>query len=360
MRLLSIPLLLFSAFFLLSQSSSNVRIIHSDLNLGRMVDNQQLRILKGSVHVVKDTIHMYCDSAFYFEAQNKLVLLGNVEVDNGQRKIRALKITYYQDKDLTVSEGKVRVTSPDDSLYTHRLLYYQKKKEATATDSVFIWSKKDNVFITGKNGYFNDEKRYFRVQDSAYFLQIDSVKTDSFQVFADKLEYYGDTLKYAVASDSVIILQGDLKAQADSTWYYRDKELAWLKGNPIVWFEKSELTGNIIKASFDSTVINHLDVYENAQAKTLNDTIKNEYNILKGKTIEFFITKSKPELIIARNNASSIYYLSEQDDKGSNYSTSDSIYVFFQEGTVDSIEIIGGAEGTYYPDSYKEEKKFGK
>lgn len=359
MRLLSIPILFFSAFILLSQSPSKVRIIHSDLNLGRMVNNQQIRILKGSVHVVRDTVHMFCDSAFYFENDDKLVLLGKVYLDNGHRKLRALKITYYQESDLFESEGKVRVTGPDDSLYAHRLLYYQKKKESIATDSVYILSKKDNVVITGEKAFFSDEKNYFRVENNARFLQVDSAKKDSFRVFAETLEYFGDTLQFALASDSVIILQGNLKARADSTWYYREKEIAWLKGNPIVWLEKSELQGMKIKATFDSTKINHLDVYENAQAKTLNDTIPNEYNILTGKSIEFFITKNKPDLIIARNNASSIYYLNEEGDKGSNYSTSDSIYVFFREGKPDSIEIIGGAQGTYYPDSYKGEKKFG-
>ena len=120
------------------------------------------------------------------------------------------------------------------------------------------------------------------------------------------------------------------------------------------------MTGKRIKALFDSTKIKNINIYDDAYTRTLSDSLKNEYNILKGKAIELFIEEEKPKLVIARYNASSTYYLEEETEKGMNYSTSDSIYVFFKKGELDSIEIIGGAEGVYYPDSYKGVKLGGK
>jgi len=75
--------------------------------------------------------------------------------------------------------------------------------------------------------------------------------------------------------------------------------------------------------------------------------------------LNYYLLRHNPELVISRLNASSKYFLNQDADQGSNYSTSDSIYVFFKSGKLDSIEIIGGAEGIYYPDSYKGERKFG-
>ncbi len=359
MRFLTIPMLLFIAIIVASQSNSKIRIIHADLNLGRKVNNEQIRILKGSVHVVKDTLHMYCDSAYFFESKNTLELLGNVVVDNGRRIIKAAKIIYFPGDNLTECIGSVRATSETDSLFTHRLVYNFNSKEAVASDSVFLWIKKERVFITGENGYLDEKRNYFRVKNNAHFIQVDSVTSDSFQVFAQKIEYFGDTLNYSYAVDSVTIWQGSLKAFCDTSWYYSDLDVAWLRGKPIVWFENNELTGTEIKVRFDSSQVERLNVYGEAQAKTMNDSVKNEYNLLKGKSIEFFIKDNQPELVIARLNASSKYFLSQDADQGSNYSTSDSIYVFFKSGKLDSIEIIGGAEGTYYPDSYTGERKFG-
>jgi len=359
MRFMTIPFFLFIAIVVISQSNSKIHIIHADLNLGRMVNNEQLRILKGSVHVVKDTVHMYCDSAYYFETKNTLELLGSVIVDNGHRTIKAKKVIYFPDDNLTECIGFVRATSEEDSLFTHRLIYNLDRKEASANDSVFLWSKKEHVTITGKYGYFDETNGYFRVKTNAHFIQVDSASNDSFQVTAEKIEYYGDTLNYAFASDSVKIWQGNLKAFCDSSWYYSKTEIAWLRGNPITWFDNNELKGKEIKVKFDSSDVERLNVYGEAQAKTINDSVKNEYNLLKGKSIEFFITDNQPELVISRLNASSKYFLNQDADQGSNYSTSDSIYVFFKSGKLDSIEIIGGAEGIYYPDSYKGERKFG-
>lgn len=361
MRFCLLPALLFVGLILMSQSQSKskIRIIHADYNLGRKVNNEQLRILKGSVHVIKDTVQMFCDSAYYFEQRNVLELLSNVVVNNGSRKVKANKIFYYPDDDLTECIGNVRATSDQDSLYTKRLVYNLDMKDATATGDVYLWSKKEKTIVTGQQGYFNDTRSYFRITENSHFMQIDTTTQDSFQVFSEILEYYGDTLNYAYAVDSVKISQGDFLAHSDTAWYYNKSEIAWLKGNPIAWIEKSELTGSLIKAQFDSTDLKHINVSGQAKAKTLQDSSETDYNILTGKSIEFFIENKKPKLIIARDNATSLYYLSEQNDQGVNFSTSDSIFVFFKEGELDSIEIIGGAEGIYYPDSYKGEKALG-
>lgn len=359
MRLLALPLLFFAALVISAQSGSKIHIIHADLNLGRKVNNEQLRILKGAVHVLKDTINMYCDSAFYYEDRNKLELLGHVVVDNGIRKLYAQKIDYYPDEDLTECFNNVRVSGEKDSLFAQRLIYNLKTKEASAYKDVYLWSKQDNAIIMGEKGYFNNTDSYFRVTDNSHFIQIDTAGSDSFQVWAQKLEYFGDTLKYTVAVDSVKITKGDFRAHSDTAWYYSKSETSWLKGNPKVWVGKSELTGKRIRATFDSTKIKNINIYENAFAKTLNDSVNNEYNILKGKSIEFFLENEKPQLVIARQNASSTYYLEEGSEKGINHSTSDSIYVYFKKGELDSIEIIGGAQGTYFPESYKGVKNIG-
>ncbi len=361
MRLSVVPVLLFAGLMLLSQSQSKskLRIIHADYNLGRKVNNKQLRILKGSVHVIKDTVQMYCDSAYYYEQRNVLELMGRVKVNNGHRIVKANKIIYFVDDDLTECLGNVRASSTSDSIYAQRLIYNLKKKDATASGDVYLWSKKDYIVITGQHGYFNDANSYFRVSNNSHFIQIDSTSQDSFQVFSETLEYFGDTLNYAYAVDSVKISQGEFLAHCDTAWYYNKTETAWLKGNPIAWIEKSELTGTVIKAQFESTNLKHIDIIGNAKAKTLQDSSETNYNILTGKLIEFFIEEKKPKLVIARDNAISVYYLSGQNDKGINYSTSDSIFVFFKEGELDSIEIMGGSEGIYYPDSYKGERAFG-
>jgi len=209
MRFLSVPFLIFASIILISQSGSKIHIIHADLNQGRKVNNQQLRILKGNVHVLKDTTHMYCDSAYYFEERNTLELFGNVVVDNGHRIIKAKKIIYFSDENLTECIGFVRATSETDSLFTHRLIYNLKNKEAVANDSVFLWSKKDDVYMKGENAFLDEKTSYFRVTENAYLLQIDSTTNDSFQINAKKIEYFGDTERHCASPERQLIFLSD-------------------------------------------------------------------------------------------------------------------------------------------------------
>ena len=129
--------------------------------------------------------------------------------------------------------------------------------------------------------------------------------------------------------------------------------------NPYVVFEENELKGDFIKTIFDSLEIKIINVFGNAIARNHSDSLNTKTNVLKGKAIDFYIENKKPKTIIAKTNASSVYYMEENGvDQGNNYATSDTIYIYFKEGELDSIDIIGGSQGIFYPADYKGEKAF--
>ncbi len=146
---------------------------------------------------------------------------------------------------------------------------------------------------------------------------------------------------------------------SDTAFYLSETEIARLRGNPRVWVEDSKLTGTHIDAHFDSSEVRYIYVKDQAEAISKVDSVSEKRNRLRGKEIEFFIVNRKPERIISRHNASSVYFLADSEEKGSNYSTADSIFIFFVEGEVDSIQVVGGARGVFYPEAYKGERNFG-
>ncbi|MEJ2543944.1 MAG: hypothetical protein P8Y99_07735, partial [Calditrichaceae bacterium] len=161
-------------------------------------------------------------------------------------------------------------------------------------------------------------------------------------------------------TDSVTILQGALRAICDSAVYETESELVSLFFKPFAWYEDNKLSGKFMEAQFDSLKLKEIIVTEEAKAVSLVDSISKKENILTGNKIHFTIENNKPKLVIATNNATSIYYLQteEKKDQGCNYATSDTIQVYFAEGKLDSIAIKGGSEGIYYPEEYKGKKVF--
>lgn len=347
-------------FAFMWQEKTTHKIIHADYNLGKKVNNEQLRILKGAVHVVRDTINMFCDSSYYFEKAKRLELFGSVKIINGKRTLQADKMIYFIDREVLECTGNVRGRGENDALNTQFAIYNLKEKELYANEDVYISDTENRVIIEGEKALLRENAGYFRVTHNAKFFQWDSAGADTFKITAKSLEYFSDSLDYAFARDSVVLKQEKLVAHCDSLWYFKKDEKARLFGTPQVWYDNSEMTGKKIFVDFDSTEIKTINIFTKAHVKTVNDSAKNEFNALKGKHIEFFIQARKPQLIIARDNATSQYHFDENDEKGANLSSSDSIFVFFKAGALDSIEIIGGAQGTYYPESYKGERKFGK
>ena len=168
------------------------------------------------------------------------------------------------------------------------------------------------------------------------------------------MEYQGGESNYALATDSVAIQKGDLLATCDSARYDIVQEKIHLNINPMAWQDESEMKGSTIDLLLDSLTLTGIMITGDAQIKTISDSVSEAYDILRGKSIEVLMADKKPYLITARENASSVYLLKDEKVKqGTNVSSSDSIIIFFEAGIMDSIAIIGGAQGTFYPPDYE-------
>jgi len=337
--------------------SSRLQIIHADRNIGRKESGQQLRVLKGNVHVLKDTIHIYCDSAKYYEAVERLDLFGRVKVDDGDKIMRSGKMRYYVNSDVLEAEQRVRIRSKSDSLFAQFVRYNLGTKEARANKDVFMFNYPDSAEITGDQAYYSEKDSVFRASGNARFRKYEN--SDTFTVKAAHITYLRSGGGSAVAIDSVRITRGSLLALADTARYLSKAEEARLRGNPRAWIDESKLTGKFINAHFDSNEVDYIYVKEEAEAISRVDSVSDNFNRLRGREIEFFIQKRQPVRIVSRHNASSLYFLKETGDQGTSYATADSIFIFFKQGELDSIQVIGGAQGVYYPEGYKGEKKFG-
>lgn len=354
-------LLVICALFIQQSPSSKGQLIveHADRNMGKEVEGEQLRILEGNVHIRQDTLNMFCDRAVFFESKDKLEFTGNVLIDNGHRKLRAEKIDYYPNRNWADCFGHVVITGKTDSLYSRKFSYDFDAEYAVAEGNLYLADFENNVKIWGQFGTYEARNNRSKVRTDARLVQIDSSSQDSFIVTANRLKYIADSLAMAIALDSVTILQGKLKAICDSAIYFPDEEVARLYKKPVVWYENNELEGEEIKAIFDSLEIKFIEVTGDAIARSVVDSLKEKVNILKGEKIEFTIEEGEPRRIVSQVNAVSIYYLEENGvDQGTNFATSDTIYIYFEEGQLDSIDIIGGSEGIFYPENYKGEKAF--
>jgi len=362
-RLMINKKILFIAFiFLFSHQikalDSRLYLIHADSSLGKMVEGEKVRYLIGNVSARQDTINILCDRLVFYEERDVAEFIGNVLIDDSHHKLWANKIIYNTETRTANCTGNVRISGQDDSLYAEKFIYQFRSGNTWAEENLFVWDKQNNAKIKGDAGEYDADNLETHIQGNAYFEHHEPGKPDTLIITSKNMAYFGTEPKRAIAEDSVRIFKGGVRASCDSATYFTTDELVTLRVNPVAWQGVNEMTGMKIDFTLDSLKIDEIFIFEQAQIKSLADTLENTYNLLKGKTIQVSMVEGVPDKVIARRNAISVYEIEENKIKqGTNSASSDSIIVYFKTGELDSISIIGGTEGVFYPAEWKGEIK---
>jgi lipopolysaccharide export system protein LptA len=321
-----------------------------------MVNGEKVRYLVGNVSARQDTINIFCDLLVFYEERDIAEFIGNVLIDDSHHKLWADKIVYETESRTADCTGHVRISGVNDSLYAEKFIYRFRGGDTWAEKNLFIWDKQNNARIRGDAGEYRANSQESHIRGNAYFEHHTPGQPDTMIITSKNMAYFGVAPKRAIAEDSVRIFKGGVSASCDSATYFTSDELVTLRINPVAWQGDNEMTGMEIDFTLDSLKIDEIYISEKAQIKSLADSIGNKYNLLKGKTIQVSMVDGAPDKVIARRNAISIYQIEENKvNQGTNSASSDSIIVYFKTGELDSISIIGGTEGTFYPAEYKGE-----
>jgi lipopolysaccharide export system protein LptA len=330
--------------------------VRADTTKGRVLDGENVEILIGHVHAYQDTLNMYCDEALRYRQQKRMEFFSNVIIDDGYHILYADKIIYYEQQRRADCYTQVRISGKSDSLYAEKFVYYFNEKKAVAQANVFLLDKENHAAVWGDEGVYISSGRRGDIYQNAKFRHYEEGKDDTLYITSGHMHYEGMEPKRAVAVGSVRIHKGGFSATCDSAYYLISEEKILLRGSPLAWQDDNEMKGELIDVNLDSLIIKEIYLKESASIKSLADSIEHKYNLLRGKSIQVSLVQKKPEKIIARNNATSLYLIeNEGQAEGTNAAIADSIMLYFVEGKVDSISILGGVEGTFYPVDYEGE-----
>ena len=335
-------------------AQSRLELIHADFSRGVVRDNVPMRILEGHVHARQDTLELFCDQATWIESQHLLILENNVKLSRGGDTLTAKKITYYEDQRIAIAEHNVHLWRTGQDLFTEYLKYYYKTDQSFAKKGVKLFDKENRVTITARTGKYLPEQNRTYVQQKSHLVRLDSADTDTLHIYAHRMEYFFEPEKKAIAIDSVRIVRENLTAECDSAVYKVDEEKAFLEISPRALQENSEMFGSQMEMIFKDLEIQRIVVRGNAIATSMMDSAAQKQNRLTGKEIIMYITNRQIRELRAISNATSNYYLKEEEqEKGLNVASADTIKVFFKNSELDSIDVKGGSQGIYYPVDYK-------
>ena len=334
--------------------SSRLELLHADVSKGIVENGSTFRILEGNVHARQDTLELFCSRAIYGEEQKVITLMGNVKLLKGRDTLIAEEVRYFEEREIAIAEREVQVFRPDQEMRCQYLEYHYQTDMIKATGDLFLQEKTNHVFVTGLKGEYSPKSHSSFVQNNAHLWRVDSTSTDTLHIFSDRMEYHFGDERRAVARNNVHIQQGDMHATCDSAIYLIKEDIILLEGKPKAVQENNEMYGKHIKLFLKDRELERINVEGGAQAISFADSLLEKENRLEGKQIVMYINNRKLIKLFAISNARSYYHLEEsEEDKGINVASADTIKAYFKNNEIDSISVIGGAQGIYYPEGYK-------
>ncbi|MEO7445478.1 MAG: OstA-like protein, partial [Ferruginibacter sp.] len=215
--------------------------------------------------------------------------------------------------------------------------------KVTVLGSLILLDKKKNSFLATKKPvmilYRDNDSTY--VAADTLFSGLQKYDSTSRKTVITKDTANGVVIKNASQSDSIRFFLGfhhvrifndSLQAVADSMYYSTEDSVFRLFKDPIVWNEKTQLTGDTMYLFTEKQQPKRLFVFNNSMV--INESNPGLYNQVGGRTINGYFTKGTVDYIRVKGSpAESIYYPMNEDSAyvGMNRSSGDVIDIFFQE-----------------------------
>ena len=342
-------------------------------NRGRYYMDQKKYRFTSNVTIDNPEYQVNSDQLDYYTELNQAYLFGNSKIQGDAYTIECERGFYDLDREKGVFKKNATLYY-DNKIIRGDSLYFESEKDyAAATKNVSIVDSLNNSVITGHYG------EIFKARDSAIItrraLAVNIIDQDSLFIHADTLVATGpEERRILRAYYDVRILKSDLRGRSDSLYLDESIGLTKLinkpltkqqeqifteadrnKNNPVLWFDKSQMSGNQILL-ISNTETNKLDSLKiNGNVFIIEkDTLSAEgYNQIKGGVLNGSFKEGKLDNIVITKNTEMVYYLYNDEDLqliGIDKTTCSALSMNFLDGEINDITFLVAPTGNVYPE----------
>ncbi len=347
---------------------------HMDTEVGHYFNGGKL---KDSVNVLTS------ESGYYYGLQKYAMFYKDVVLTAPDYVLKSDTLRYNTLPKIAITEGKTTIITEDESILhaqggTFRtrieqsefisgtvettdyymegdeLFFDDLKKYYDATGNVKLTAKNEDIVITGDFGYSDKNNGVSKVYGNAImrrFLQKDTLYVAADTLVSIESEY--DSAKRILAYHNVRIWKSNLQGLADSASYFLQDSLLFFYEEPIFWNLNNQLEGDTIAMEVTEKEIKNMSLLQRSFLTT-EDTIQN-YNQIKGRTMNAIFKDSKIDRIYVNGNGESIYYVLDENDPtnifilGMNRILCSDMTIRFKNEKLDNISFYKKPEARFIP-----------
>ena len=295
--------------------------------------------------LLSDTLHYNTRTAIAH-------ITGPSNIENGESHIYSesgyyntkTEESYLLDRSILTNNGKRMV---GDSV-----VWNASGKEGKAFGNIVYSDVLNKNLFTGNYCYYNDSTGYMVATDSAVVM--DYSQKDTLYVHADTFKVY----TYYIDTDSMYrelhayhhlrAYRNDMQAVCDSLVYNSRDSIMTMYRDPILWQNGQQLLGEEIKAFFNDSTIDSVQVLRQALSVEKIDSI--HYNQVAGHEMHSYFREGEIYLTTVHGNVFLNYYPFDDDSImiEMNHTETTLLKLYMKDRKVDHIW-MPAATGTMYP-----------
>ena len=254
------------------------------------------------------------------------------------------KVAYLLNRSILTENGK--------RLVGDSLVWLADEKVGKAFGNAIYTDAVNKNMFTGNYGYYDDSIGYAEASDSARL--VDYSQPDTLYAHADTFKLY----TFHLDTDSMYrVLHGyyhvrafreDIQAVCDSVVYSSLDSCLTMYKDPILWQEGQQLLGEEIKAFFNDSTIDSVQVLRQALSVERLDSV--HYNQVTGKEMHSYFRNGELYLTTSIGNVLVNYYPFDEDSLmiGMNHLETTVLHLNLKNRKVDRIW-TPAAQGTMFP-----------
>ena len=372
--------------------------------------------------ILKDPSMTLTTDTLYFNRESQLLFYKDHAVIKDETNILKSKNgNYYLNQKKFTATTKVTITNPDNFITSNHLDYYTNSGHAFLYGPSTITNQKDNNKIYSERGFYNtktdishfvknaklylddrtiegdslfyDKTRgfasatknirvidtaenfiakgnyaeYFQKKDSIYMIKravaISVVENDSTFIHGDTLLVTGKKDHRIIRSyNNVKIFKLDLQGKCDSLHTDQSTGITKMFVNPILWSEKSQITGDSIKllTNTETEKLDSLKILGNSFIIQKDSINPENFNQIKGRNMYGKFIENQLKTLLVKGNGEAVNF--NRNDEGiletitKQYCSN--IEFDLLDSEINQIKCLNMSDGKTYPPSiYPENDK---
>ena len=342
-------------------------------NKGRYFMNEKKYRFTSDVTIKNPEYSVKSDRLDYYTEINQAYLFGKSKIEGETYTIECERGFYDLDREKGIFKKNATLYYNNKIIKGDSLFFESEKEYAAATKNVSIVDSLNNSIITGHYG------EIFKALDSAIItrraLSINIVDKDSLFIHADTLVATGpEERRILRAYYDVRILKSDLRGRSDSLFLDESIGLTKLlnkpltkiqeqifteadrnKNNPVLWFDKSQMSGNqiLLLSNIQTKKLDSLKINGNVFIIEKDTLSEKGFNQIKGGLLNGAFKEGKLDNIIITKNTEMVYYLYNDEDLqliGIDKTTCSALKMNFLDGKINDITFLVAPIGEVYPE----------